>query len=186
MLYDREQRKSKKVLAELESIDDECDAKGIMFVKINDPDEAKEYGLDVIPALVYFESEIPYIYEGDLMKEEEVLKWLFHHVEEEEIAEVTDEMLDKLIASEPYLAVLFYDRSDDEDHEILEELENIDDDCEQAGELSDEQAVLMWLLKQRSTDTIEEVTDEILDDLIANFEYVVVYFSECRGLRREF
>jgi hypothetical protein len=44
---------------------------------------------------------------GDLMKEEEVLKWLFHHVEEEEIAEVTDEMLDKLIASEPYLAVLF-------------------------------------------------------------------------------
>ncbi|XP_018017937.1 uncharacterized protein LOC108674456 isoform X2 [Hyalella azteca] len=216
LFYDREQRKSKKVLAELESIDDECDAKGIMFVKINDPDEAKEYGLDVIPALVYFESEIPYIYEGDLMKEEEVLKWLFHHVEEEEIAEVTDEMLDKLIASEPYLAVLFYDRSDDEDHEILEELENIDDDCEQAGvpfvkmadakeakeygidelpalvyfenripsifegELSDEQAVLMWLLKQRSTDTIEEVTDEILDDLIANFEYVVVYFSgEC-------
>lgn len=41
------------------------------------------------------------------MKEEELLKWLFHHVEEEEIAEVTDEMLDKLIASEPYLAVLF-------------------------------------------------------------------------------
>ena len=48
------------------------------------------------------------------------------------------------------------------------------------GDLSDEQSVLEWLLKQRSTDTIEEVTDEILDDLIANFEYVVVYFSECR------
>ncbi|KAF2367458.1 Thioredoxin domain [Trinorchestia longiramus] len=216
LFYDREQRKSKKVLAELETIDDECDTKDIMFVKINDPDEAKEYGLDTIPALVYFESEIPYIYEGDLMKEEEVLKWLFHHVEEEEIAEVTDEMLDKLIASEPFLAVLFYDKSDDEDHEILEELENIDDDCEQAGipfikmadakeakeygidelptlvyfenripsifegELSDEHGVLTWLLKQRSSDTIEEVTDEILDDLIANFEYVAVYFSgEC-------
>lgn len=46
------------------------------------------------------------------------------------------------------------------------------------GELSDEQNVLAWLIKQRTTDTIEEVTDEILDDLIANFEYVVVYFSK--------
>lgn len=61
---DRDQRKSQKVLAELENIDDECDSKGIMFVKINDPNEAKEYGLDGIPALVYFESEIPYVYEG--------------------------------------------------------------------------------------------------------------------------
>ena len=44
---------------------------------------------------------------GDLMKEDDVQDWLFHHVESEEIAEVTDEMLDKLIASEPHLAVLF-------------------------------------------------------------------------------
>lgn len=46
------------------------------------------------------------------------------------------------------------------------------------GDLSDEQDVLTWLLEQRTGDTIEEVTDEILDDLIANFEYVVVYFSK--------
>lgn len=44
---------------------------------------------------------------GDLMKEEEVLYWLFHHVDHEEIADVTDEMLGKLIANEPFLAVLF-------------------------------------------------------------------------------
>lgn len=44
---------------------------------------------------------------GDLMKEEDVLAWLFHHVDHEEIADVTDEMLDKLIANEPHLAVLF-------------------------------------------------------------------------------
>lgn len=41
------------------------------------------------------------------MKEEEVLYWLFHHVDHEEIADVTDEMLGKLIANEPFLAVLF-------------------------------------------------------------------------------
>lgn len=48
-----------------------------------------------------------FLFLGDLMKEEEVLAWLFHHVENEEIADVTEEMLEKLIANEPYLAVLF-------------------------------------------------------------------------------
>lgn len=47
------------------------------------------------------------------------------------------------------------------------------------GDLSNEQEVLAWLLQQKTSDTIEEVTDEILEDLIANFEYVAVYFSEC-------
>ncbi|XP_042207519.1 uncharacterized protein LOC121856222 isoform X4 [Homarus americanus] len=213
LFYDKDSRRSRKVLAELENIDDECDTRGIYFVKIDNYEEAKEYGIDRIPTLVYFESEIPYIFEGDLMKEEEVLAWLIHHVEHEEIADITDEMLDKLIINEPFLAVLFYDKDDAEDHEVLAELESIDDDCEQAGvpfvkidndaeakeygiedlptlvyfenripsiyegDLSNEQEVLAWLLKQKNTDTIEEVTDEILDDLIANFEYVVVYFS---------
>ncbi|XP_045120696.1 uncharacterized protein LOC123510033 isoform X14 [Portunus trituberculatus] len=213
LFYDKESRRSRKVLAELENIDDECDGRGVYFVKIDNYAEAIEYGIDTIPTLVYFESEIPYIFEGDLMKEEEVLYWLFHHVDHEEIADVTDEMLGKLIANEPFLAVLFYDKDDAEDHEVLAELENIDDDCEQAGvpfvkidndaeakeygidelptlvyfenripsiyegDLSNEQEVLAWLMEQKTTDTIEEVTDEILDDLIANFEYVVVYFS---------
>ncbi|KAK3864392.1 hypothetical protein Pcinc_029924 [Petrolisthes cinctipes] len=213
LFYDKDSRRSRKVLSELENIDDECDGRGIFFVKIDNYEEAKEYGIDNIPTLVYFESEIPYIFEGDLMKEEDVLSWLFHHVDHEEIADVTDEMLDKLIANEPHLAVLFYDKKDDEDHEVLSELENIDDDCEQAGvpfvkiydaaeakeygiddlptlvyfenripsiyegDLSNEHEVLAWLLQQKTSDTIEEVNDEILDDLIANFEYVAVYFS---------
>lgn len=52
------------VLKELENIDDECDRNEIAFVKISNLDEAKEYGLDVLPALVYFENRIPSIYEG--------------------------------------------------------------------------------------------------------------------------
>ena len=51
-------------LKELENIDDECDKNGITFVKISNLDEAKEYGLDDLPALVYFENKIPSIYEG--------------------------------------------------------------------------------------------------------------------------
>ena len=54
------------VLKELENIDDECDSNEIAFVKISNLDEAKEYGLDTLPALVYFENRIPSVYEGKL------------------------------------------------------------------------------------------------------------------------
>lgn len=40
-----------------------------------------------------------------------------------------------------------------------------------------EEEVLAWLIEQKRTATIEEVTDEILEDLIQEHEYVVVYFS---------
>ena len=66
---DRESRRSRKVLSELENIDDECDGRGVYFVKIDNYEEAMEYGIDTIPTLVYFESEIPYIFEGKSFQE---------------------------------------------------------------------------------------------------------------------
>jgi hypothetical protein len=41
-----------------------------------------------------------------------------------------------------------------------------------------EDEVLKWLIEQKNSATIEEVTDEILEDLIDEHEYVVVYFSK--------
>lgn len=41
------------------------------------------------------------------MKEEELLSWLIHQKRHSEIAEITDEILDKLIDSVEFLAVLF-------------------------------------------------------------------------------
>ena len=38
---------------------------GIIFVKIDNPDEAKEYGIDVLPSLVYFENTIPSLFVGN-------------------------------------------------------------------------------------------------------------------------
>jgi len=46
------------------------------------------------------------------------------------------------------------------------------------GDLLNEDEVLKWLIEQKNTATIEEVTDEILEDLIEEYEYVVVYFSK--------
>ncbi|XP_031337168.1 uncharacterized protein LOC116166353 isoform X2 [Photinus pyralis] len=213
LFYDREQKKSQKVLAELENIDDECDSNGIAFVKIDDSAEAKEYGIDIIPSLVFFEKRIPCMYEGDLLKEEELLGWLIHQKKHSEIPSVTDEMMDHLIETVEFLAVLFYDKDDKQDIRVLNELENIDDDLEKEGivivridnkeeakeygidhlptllyfeekipalyegDLMNEDEVLRWLIEQKTTATIEEVTDEILEDLIEEHEYVVVYFS---------
>ena len=44
---------------------------------------------------------------GDLTDEERVLEWLSYQLENDEIEEVTDEMLDKLIEQKKFLAVLF-------------------------------------------------------------------------------
>lgn len=51
-LDDKDQKKSQKVLAELENIDDECDQNDIAFVKIDDDKEAQEWGIDEIPTIV--------------------------------------------------------------------------------------------------------------------------------------
>lgn len=61
---DDDDRKSMRVLNELENIDDECDRLGVTFVKIDNSDEAREYGIEKLPALVYFEKGIPLMYNG--------------------------------------------------------------------------------------------------------------------------
>ncbi|XP_055320467.1 uncharacterized protein LOC129577457 isoform X3 [Sitodiplosis mosellana] len=213
LFYDKDQKKSQKVLNELENIDDECDQNDIAFVKIDDDKEAEEWGIDEIPTIVFYERGIPHIYEGDLMKEEDLLGWLIHQKRHSEIPEVTDEMKDKLVESTKHLAVIFYDKDDKQDMRVLNELENIDDELEKEGivivridnadeakeygldhlpalvyfedkipalyegDLMNEDEVLEWLIVQKETATIEEVTDEILKDLIEDHEYVVAYFT---------
>lgn len=98
---------SMQVLGELEKIDDDCDKHGIQFVKIDDDSAMKEWGLESVPAIVYFEKGLPNIYDGDLDDESTVLEWLVQQLERDEIEDVTDEMLDKLIKQTKALAVLF-------------------------------------------------------------------------------
>lgn len=95
------------ILEELEKIDDDCDKHGIQFVKIDDDRAAKEYGIDDVPAIVYFEKQLPSVYDGDLENEEAILQWLVSQQEKDEIEDVTDEMLDKLVKEGRTLAVLF-------------------------------------------------------------------------------
>ncbi|CAG0889024.1 unnamed protein product, partial [Cyprideis torosa] len=214
LFYDNDDSKSMKVLEELERIDDDCDSKGMQFVKIDDDSVAKEYGIDELPSLVYFENQIPSLYDGDLMEEEQVLDWLLSQLVTDEIEDVTDEMLDRLIAKKPNLAVLFYQPREKESMRVLKDLETIDDDCDKAGiafvkisdqdeakeygietipsmvyfengipnlydgDLSDEDAVLEWLIHQSESDEIEDVTDEMLDMLIERSKHLAVLFYD--------
>lgn len=52
-------------------------------------------------------TQLSFLSSGNLLAEDEVLDWLVHQVEEDEIEEVTDEMLDRLIDRTEHLAVLF-------------------------------------------------------------------------------
>lgn len=91
----------------MENIDDECDQLGIIFVKIDNAEEAKEYGLEKVPGMLYFEKGIPTVYEGNLEDEEKVLKWLEQQQKSDQIEDITNEMLDMVIEKMPHVAVLF-------------------------------------------------------------------------------
>lgn len=59
-------KQCKQVLTEIEHIDDDADAAGIDFVKIDDKKMAKECGVFALPAIVFFKlgSKEPTIYAG--------------------------------------------------------------------------------------------------------------------------
>ena len=82
-----------EVVSGLEKIDDETDALDITFVKVNDARYAKKYGVNKLPALVYFRRKFPSIYRGlnyasilsitnnilfseSLFDEDKILEWL--------------------------------------------------------------------------------------------------------------
>lgn len=54
------------ILDELETIDDDTDKEGIQFVKSKDSKLASEIGIFSFPALVYYETGVPIMYDGKL------------------------------------------------------------------------------------------------------------------------
>lgn len=53
------------ILEELENIDDDTDKYGIQFVKSKDSKLASEIGIFSFPALVYYETGVPIMYDGE-------------------------------------------------------------------------------------------------------------------------
>jgi thiol-disulfide isomerase/thioredoxin len=197
-----------------EHIDDDCDEKGIVFVKTDDKEAAEKYGIKKLPVVLFFKFQVPSQYNGDIMNEEQVLKWFIDQQETDEIEDVNSRTLKSLIDTSDSLAVLFYDSDSPKSALVLKDLEEIDDDADKydipfvkidddviakeyglddelpilvyfenrlpsvyEGDLTKEEQVLEWLIKQKTEDTVEEVTEEILEDLIREREYVLVFFA---------
>jgi len=131
--YDDDCAECPGILGELENIDDDADMFGIDFVKINDADAGKEYGIHTTPALVYFRKKVPITYDGDLLDEDTILAWLTSQEIfeiKDEIEEVNKKMLEKLLDENDFVAVFFYDVGCPKCDEALTELEHIDDETD--------------------------------------------------------
>lgn len=214
---DKDDKQDIRVLNELENIDDELEKEGIVIVRIDNDAEAKEFGIDHLPTLIYFEDKIPSLYEGDLMNENEVLEWLIEQKNSATIEEVTDEILEDLIEEHEYVVVYFSGKCEEGEHcdKILDELENIDDELDEtgiifvttedsniakkngikkfpalvffrnkeplvySGDIEDEDEVLAWLTDEDTLeipDRIEEVNTRMLDKILSENDFVVVFF----------
>lgn len=95
----------------MEHIDDEADAAGINFVKIDDKFLAKEFGVFALPAILFFkmDSKEPVIYAGDLYDEQQILQWLLTQKDPSgDVIELVEggQLMD-LIENEEALAIYF-------------------------------------------------------------------------------
>ena len=78
-----------------------------LIPQIGDEKKAASLGMTDLPSLVYYEDNIPNIYKGDLRIERDVLDWLVEQLNNDEIEEVTDEILDKLIEKHQTIIAVF-------------------------------------------------------------------------------
>ena len=102
---------SLKALKALETIDDDLhDFSKIKLVKIDDPEEALEYGLTQLPALVFFEHKLPTIFEGNLENHDEVFDWMTEAAMEDKIELVTVPMLERLFEDYKNIAAFVHDK----------------------------------------------------------------------------
>ena len=94
-LYDKDDRKvTKRALRVLDDINDDIDdIPSLDLVRTYDADVAREYGVERLPALLFFDAGVPNVYRGDVMDSAEMLEWLSRLAEEDNIEEVNDKGL---------------------------------------------------------------------------------------------
>ena len=92
----------------METIDDDCDAMDVVFAAVKDKALAAKYNVDDFPTLMFFENQIPSVFDEDLEKPKEILAWLEDLLTGADIEQITNDILDKFIATKSYLAVVFF------------------------------------------------------------------------------
>jgi len=206
-------RMSSKVLDVMETIDDDCDNMDVVFVAVKDKTLAAKYNIDEFPTLMFFKNQIPSVFDEDMENPQEVLTWLSDLLTGADIEQITNDILDKFIATKSYLAVVFFKEDHQKSTDALLVLEEIDDDLDEVGimfvKLDDEkeaaeygiesfptlvvfengipnlydgafesgEKIMEWIVAESTGDnTIEIVTDNMLDTIVANYDHVAVVF----------
>ena len=96
--YDRDEPDAHTILEELERIDEKLDKQDLTMVKISDGGALDSYGLEESSAsLIYFENGVPELYDGDLLNDEKILRWMLAELKQEEIKEISVKVLDTLV-----------------------------------------------------------------------------------------
>lgn len=60
-----------------------------------------------LPTIIFFEKQEPNKFEGDLMDEDEILHWLLSHLENDEIEDIDEDTLERMVKEGRTMAVLF-------------------------------------------------------------------------------
>ncbi len=113
LFYESADRDIDELLEGLETIDDKLDKANITLVKIDDDGAEDQFGVTELPALIYIQSGIPSVFEGDLFNPKDVLEWVKQEANTTRIHEVSDIVLSRLITKFDLLAAIFYTREDD-------------------------------------------------------------------------
>ena len=141
VFYDNEAEDDLKALEGLEEIDDDCDNYGIPLVKVYDVEKAKDaFGLDDLPAMMYWKDSVPSIFVGNVGDSSSVLEWIVSRKAGVGLELVSEEILEDMVDAFEYVFVYFqpYCKEGDTTCEenkasIMEGVENIDDDINDIG-----------------------------------------------------
>ena len=214
--FDEEDGDVEDIMEAMEAIDQSLTDEEVEFVRCSEDRVVETYGLTMIPSLVYFESGVPSVYNGDLKNADNVLGWITQELQQQIIQEVNEDVMESVQDRREFVAVIYFNKRDQNDLTIVDNLESIVGDCKendinmikisdqklweslgiedspvlvyyendvpfvypnQGSGLSNVQDVKDWLISQRNTAAIEEVTDAMLDDIIENHDYVAVLFT---------
>ena len=111
IFYDETDSSDLQILAAHEKINDECKQNDIRLVKTSDDQLRKDTGIpDDSPILIYYENDVPFLYNVHPLDPEEVdetLHWIIEQRNTAAIEEVTDSMLEDIIEDNEYVVVLF-------------------------------------------------------------------------------
>ena len=139
IFYDMEDDPS---VENLQRIAGESFEDGIAVVKIKDEEEAKQFGMDEMPGIVFFRKRIASVVTADIDQPDEVLDFLQRHKNALLIEEVSNEILTQMIEQHEYVAVFFRGAECKQDGQDQEQGESSNGQAEEEQGVSCTYAVL--------------------------------------------